>query len=55
MSDETYDETYDETCDETCGETYGETYGETDHVSTDSGTGSRAAAVVYIEHQIAHP
>ena len=47
VSDETYDETYDETCDET--------YGETDHVSTDSGTGSRAAAVVYIEHQIAHP
>ena len=55
VSDETYDETYDETCDETCDETYGETYGETDHVSTDSGTGSRAAAVVYIEHQIAHP
>ena len=49
------DETYDETCDETYDETYGETCGETDHVSTDSGTGSRAAAVVYIEHQIAHP
>ena len=48
------DETYDETCDETCDETYGETCGETDHVSTDSGTGSRAAAVVYIEYQIAH-
>ena len=49
------DETYDETCDETYDETCDETYGETDHVSTDSGTGSRAAAVVYIEHQIAHP
>ena len=50
VSDETCDKTYDETYDETCSETCGET----NHVSTDSGTGSRAATVVYIEHQIAH-
>ena len=50
MSDETYDETYDEMYDKM----YDKIYGETDYVSTDSGTGSRATVVVYIEYQIAH-
>ena len=51
---ETYDKTCDETYDKTCDETCDKTCGETDHVSTDSGTSSRTAAVMYIKHQIAH-